>query len=378
MGTGIDLAAIEKAFVEAAIDPERWNDAMEVATKATGSFGAVLFDTHGRLHGFPQSESMRPASESYVRDGWIDRDIRYELAPIIARRGIATDLDLLTPERIRQHAYYQEFLAPFRLRWFAGVKVASGDSLWCLSLQRSISQGPFPREQLLALTGLSHRLGAASAISRMLGFGRIDTALEVFETSGTPAIVFDLRGDVLRLNGSAERLLCAELSIIGRRIASIDRRATAAFERALKQVIIDSPRAAASAPVALPRFGRRPLLAYVLGLKSVAYNPLAPGQAVAVFIDPEAEKQPGFAALQTCFSLTQAEALLAQKLGTGRSLEQAAFERKISYETARNQLKAVFAKTNTHKQTELVSLLTNLCAESPAKRFLTAPFERPE
>lgn len=368
MGTGIDLAAIEYAFVEAAINPEKWNDAMEVATRASGCFGTVLFDTHGHLPGFPQSESMRPASESYVRDGWIDRDIRYELAPVIARRGVATDLDLLTPERIGQHAYYQEFLAPFGLRWFAGVKVASGDSLWCLSLQRSIWQGPFPREQLLALAGLSRRLGAASATSRMLGFSRIDTALDVFETSGTPAIVFDSRGDVLRINGSAERLLCAELSIVGRRIASVDRRATAAFERALKQVIIDSPRAAPSAPVALPRLGCRPLLAYLLGLKSIAYNPLAPGQAVAVFVDPEAKKKPGLAVLQTCFSLTQAEALLAQKLGTGVSLEQAATEREISYETARNQLKAVFAKTHTHKQAELVSLLARLSAEMRERR----------
>jgi DNA-binding CsgD family transcriptional regulator len=35
----------------------------------------------------------------------------------------------------------------------------------------------------------------------------------------------------------------------------------------------------------------------------------------------------------------------------------AARELKIARETARNQLKAVFAKTNTHRQSELVALL---------------------
>jgi hypothetical protein len=45
---------------------------------------------------------------------------------------------------------------------------------------------------------------------------------------------------------------------------------------------------------------------------------------------------------------------------TGTSLEQAAQELNISTETARSQLKAVFAKTDTHRQSELVALLGSL------------------
>ncbi|WP_245433356.1 hypothetical protein [Mesorhizobium sp. WSM3866] len=47
-------------------------------------------------------------------------------------------------------------------------------------------------------------------------------------------------------------------------------------------------------------------------------------------------------------------------MSTGEPLETVADRCRISYQTARNELKAVFAKTGTHRQAELVSLLTRL------------------
>ena len=36
--------------------------------------------------------------------------------------------------------YYQQFLRPHKMRWFAGVKVGDGEDVWCLSIQRTIEQ----------------------------------------------------------------------------------------------------------------------------------------------------------------------------------------------------------------------------------------------
>ena len=85
-----------------------------------------------------RSRSLGPSFETYLAGGWIEHDERYRTWPIMARKGVATEFDFTTPDQIRTHPYYQEFLAPHGLRWFAGVKVASGDDQWCLSLQRSI------------------------------------------------------------------------------------------------------------------------------------------------------------------------------------------------------------------------------------------------
>ncbi|ESZ22319.1 hypothetical protein X737_02400 [Mesorhizobium sp. L48C026A00] len=64
--------------------------------------------------------------------------------------------------------------------------------------------------------------------------------------------------------------------------------------------------------------------------------------------------------LQSCFRLTASEARLARKICSGHGVEAAADELGVSYETGRNQLKSVFAKTQTHRQSELVALLTRL------------------
>ncbi|MEX2697355.1 helix-turn-helix transcriptional regulator [Rhizobium mongolense] len=58
------------------------------------------------------------------------------------------------------------------------------------------------------------------------------------------------------------------------------------------------------------------------------------------------------------FGLTNAESRLASLVASGQSLEDVAALLSISKETARNQLKAVFAKTKTHRQAELVAMLT--------------------
>ncbi|TCN30207.1 helix-turn-helix transcriptional regulator [Sinorhizobium americanum] len=361
MATDFDLEVIERAFVEAAIDPTKWNEAMEVVSRATVCVGALLFDTESRLPGIPQSESVAGANESYINGGWVERDVRYGVKPILIRKGVATDLDLFTADQIAKHPYYQEFLAPHGLRWCACVKVASGDSLWSLALQRSIEQGPFSPTQLQTLANLSRRLGTASAMSRMLGLARVDAALDAFETSQTAAVIFDSRGNVLKLNTLAEMILDGAVSIIGRRLSSCDRKASNAFDNSLKRVLLGGASSAVAEPVALPRPGRFPILAYVLGLKSIAFNPLAPGQAVALLIDPETRPTPGQAAIQACFSLSAAEAKLAYRLAVGVTLEEAAMACGISYETARNHLKAVFSKTGTHRQPELVILLSRLC-----------------
>src|SRR3712207_4045083 len=61
--------------------------------------------------------------------------------------------------------------------------------------------------------------------------------------------------------------------------------------------------------------------------------------------------------LMLLFRLTPAEARLAARLGAGETLEEASDALEVSLGTARNQLKAIFSKTQTSRQAELVALL---------------------
>ncbi|TPK95521.1 helix-turn-helix transcriptional regulator [Mesorhizobium sp. B2-4-14] len=360
MGTAFDFDAIGAAFAEAAVDPAKWDAAMEAVTELTSSAGAVLFDTKGHLPGIPRSASMEPSFEAYVRDGWIHHDERYRIVPVIERRGVATDLDLLTVEEMHKHPYYREFLEPFDLRWFAGVKAAAGSDLWCMSIQRSKAQGPFSADELQQLAGFSTRLGSMVSVARALGFARAETALEAFDISGTAAVMLDRDGRVLRTNQPADQMLGPDLQITHRQLVSYDKNATDTLRRRVREILWLATPMALTTPVLLPRMAKRPLLAYLLRLATVSYNPLAPCQAIVALVDQESRGTPPAAVLRHCFGLTSAEAKLAGKICLGIRIEIAADQLGISYETARHQLKAVFAKTETHRQAELVALLGSI------------------
>jgi len=89
----------------------------------------------------------------------------------------------------------------------------------------------------------------------------------------------------------------------------------------------------------------------------VRLRPLDHGR-VAVFVsDPLVRATPDPGTLELAFELTTAEAELASALATGLSLSQCAQQRRVSLHTVRSQLKQIFTKTGTSRQTDLVRLL---------------------
>ena len=81
-----------------------------------------------------------------------------------------------------------------------------------------------------------------------------------------------------------------------------------------------------------------------------------------IVVDPELSAAPPFEALKALYGLTAAEARLTCGLLKGERLEDYAERTGISMNTARTHLKAVFAKTNTDRQADLVRLFSHrLC-----------------
>jgi len=76
-----------------------------------------------------------------------------------------------------------------------------------------------------------------------------------------------------------------------------------------------------------------------------------------VVTDPERLPVPEEAMLRKLFGFTKAEARLAARLAHGQALNEAAMALSIAYGTARTHLAAIFRKTGTNRQGELVRLL---------------------
>jgi DNA-binding CsgD family transcriptional regulator len=355
-----DFGPAEQEFAEAGLDPTRWVKALTSVAAATGSFGAVMLPLAGdALPNVPYTESVSEAMETYFRDGWHLQDERMRTVPTLMQRGVADDFDGHSADEIARHPYYQDFLAPHRLRWYAGIKIACGDDLWAVALQRTIDQGPFSAEEKDELARISSRLSTGAAIARALGASAASGALEAFEMSGTAVVLLNRHGDVFKANAPAERLLVDDVRIVKGQLTAKDTRVTMALNRAIHKLLW-RPTGGLSAPVALPRASRRPLLAYPARLTDSTANALADCQAMVILIDPDARLPSPETNLRTVFRLTEAEARLATQLALGESLENVADQFGIAKETARSQLKSIFTKTGVHRQAELVAVLARL------------------
>ena len=113
-------------------------------------------------------------------------------------------------------------------------------------------------------------------------------------------------------------------------------------------------------PIIVRRESKRPLVLKALPVPPAARSPFLGARAVLVLNDLEGTAAVNPDMLGKVFELTPAQARLAGKLATGSSMETAAAEMGVTVETARSHLKAIFSRTGTHRQGELVALLNRL------------------
>jgi len=185
-------------------------------------------------------------------------------------------------------------------------------------------------------------------------------ALEAFHLSGTAVVLMNRRGEILEMNRSAEGMLGGAVHVGDRRLVSGNLKASSTLDHAVHSLFGNNPD---SLPVQLPRTGRQPLLAYPLKLSSVAANALADGQVLVILVDREKRSRPREASIRNVFGLTEAEARLATRLAFGEAIETASSILGIAKETARTQLKSIYEKTGTHRQSELVALIASLLGQ---------------
>ncbi|MFK3779125.1 helix-turn-helix transcriptional regulator [Agrobacterium sp. NPDC089420] len=359
MPTGWNISQIADAFSNAAAGHESWRYALDAISEGVGAAGAGIVPLKGALPELPSSSSCAEIAERYVRDGWIKTDPRFRGIPALYRKGFTTDLDFLTVEEINRSPYYQEWLHPFGLKWFAGLRIAGLEEEWVLSLHRSEAQGPFSEAEVSLLLRLSHDISASAVLANTLGFSRADAALEAFTLSGKAVVMLNRLGEVVRTNAAAEQMFDDDLRICGKRLVSTCQQSAMRLEHAV-DVACARPQECFNSPVLLRRWNSTPVVAFVSPARGVARDIFSPCQTYVILVDPYQRGKPAAAVLQELFGLTRTEAVLAGRVSRGEALREIACAMAISYETARTHLRNVFAKTGLNDQADLVAFLLRL------------------
>jgi DNA-binding CsgD family transcriptional regulator len=367
MATRVDidrLQSISNRLGDAVIDPAMWPVLMQDICSASGATGACLLQSDVRTPDVPMTDSVREFFKTYFDNRYNENDIRAVRAvPLLLEgRRIVSDQDIFTSETEMLRDPLYAHLNSFGLRWFAAVGFFAGPALWGFSIQRTIGEGAFDESEKAALANLSQRLTETATLSTSVGRVVLSNVTNALAFIKRPAIALDRFGSVLDVNPVAQGILDDnDLKMVGQRLVFRDQQAQAAFN-----IFLDRLRTASDldalcvAPIVIRRDGRLPIVVRVLPVDGAARSPFLGARAILIFSGFDESEAEQLAMLRQAFQLTPSEARLALHLAGGKSLEEAAQEMAIAQETGRSHLKSVFRKTGTHRQGELIALVSRL------------------
>lgn len=205
-----------------------------------------------------------------------------------------------------------------------------------------------------ALHRTTGRVRRRSLVTRIL--------FRVFAAMGCGAVLLDETKRVVHLNRRASHVVGASLCLTAQgRLAAADRGADALFQAGLDDALhARQDELAGRDALGIHRAERRPLVVRVVPVEAEARAALDGAALLVILIGPEQGPRPSASLLQQVFGLTPSEARLACRLLCGENLAEVAADTGVSLGTLRSHVKALFAKTQTHRQGDLVALLTRV------------------
>ena len=338
-----------------------WPEAMDALAAAADGTGVVLMSYRG--HNLEAALPSAGLKELYRRfqAGEAPYCSRLSRIKLSLEEGFRVDHDDYTDAELAQDPWYQEFLKPQRAFWNAVAKLStSGDEFGIeLSFKRELEAGPYGPDERAALNVILPDLRAAARVAGNV-FDTVSDALgRQLQQRGGPVFEIDACCRVRRVHGE-DHDPSLPVQVVGQRLVAIDPSSQVSLDRAVSAAV-GSPRRTAVAPLRSIE-GRRYVL-QCLPVLGAARDLFLTSVAIAVLIP--AYPQPSRCSLdpsllREAFGLTYREAEIAAFLADGLDLAEISLHLGIDPGTARNHLKSIFSKSDTHRQGELIALLARL------------------
>jgi len=208
-----------------------------------------------------------------------------------------------------------------------------------------------------------HMLRVAQLNRQLAGLESRATAAEAaLDRLATAMLMVNAAGRVVHMNAAAEQIIAAnDGPMIVRGVLETISPGEGETLRQLVASALLVPRSIAAQPGGVMRISRRSGRApYEILVAPVSATTLGfgfDGPLAVVFVrDPEARIVTPFDRLRRLYALTAAEARVMQSLLAGETLDTMVEGGGLSKETLRSQLKAVFLKTGTSSQIDLIRL----------------------
>ena len=356
-----------EACHDAILAPTRWPTALQSLAELLGAASCMFFE-----HDRENSPAPAPMSEGHV--AFADRLTRNwahapdpHVGPYLQkcnsfqRAGWASVLehDLSTEDERRTIPFYPETARPEKREWMAGSFFSVEGRNWCLPVFRG--DDPFTPEDAKWLARVGPYLGKIVSLAQKFAAFDATSKLSALERVRCAAVVIDATGRATQMNLPAQNLLGADFNLARGRPAAHDPASNRRLQHLVSAALHTRPGDAQSyAPIVVDRDEAPWLLVEATPVTAFGSDWFSSGRLILLLTDLRSPLRPEATQLCAAFGLTAAEAKLAAKVASGVGVNGAAASLGVSRETARSQLKAVFAKTNTRRQAELAALVARL------------------
>ena len=368
MASETEILRLALMAYEAATEPAVWPGFLKRFTEAVSGDLSVLqiHDVGGHnsviLSGFGLSS---PFTQSYNQH-YSTLNVWRERGQALYTTGRINLGEELCPRPVLERSeFYNDYMLRIGGAYTMGAVIArEGNCAPTLTALRGPGKHQFGESEREVARFVLPHLSRAWSIQQRLGM--LSAGEAVLDTLPLGIVFLSGEAAAVYCNRAAEEIFRANdgLSLRNRRISAGDRIAQAQIRRAIREAV--SPRASLSpAAVSIPRAHLRrdyQLLAAPLRQRFRQLKGVAEPATVVLITDPERQTPANGDLLIQTYKLTRKEAMFATKLYEGKSVEKAAEELSITYETARTHLRRIFSKTRTSRQAELLLLIAKIPA----------------
>lgn len=388
MGRAAD-ALIEDIY-DAVTFPERWSGVLQRLCASTGATSGFLFtasacsDAQGLWARHNISDGLLSDYTTHFRH----RDLWTNVAAtrgLLSHCGVWRSEDIATETELQRSAIFNDLLNPHGIGRLCAVTLADGGELAALqpvlSLYRSADAPSFSDEAARLLKDCAPHLQRAMRLRVRLWKGdeRGEAAwsARMIERLPMGVVLLDGRARIVAMNRIGQAIVDARDGLRSQHGGLLaDRRADAGrLAGALDAAVAGKGQAAFGQAADLRVWrpsGRAPYMLTVLPLSDEAADGAGNGLGVATIraavhiVDPSTGAVGLEARLGSLFRLTPAEVRLVVDLLHDLTPAQSGDRRGVAVSTVRSQLRSVFAKTGTTRQSELMNLM-NRCLMLPAR-----------
>ena len=366
------LDGLVSLLYDAALNDELWSGLAVKIAQVFDSTSTVL-KTHGagdQVHLVEITENLKMAPKQQAwAEHWHRNDLWVERSVALGMGRIGTSQELMPDSEFENSGFYQDWNRRLGIYHMVGaVFPIDAHTVGVLGIHRPKGAGPYLEEDRQRVARFLPHLNRALRMRQRLEQAALahSASLDALERLDTAVLLLDARCRVLHTNGLASRILesASELRVQSGRLHLNDPKLDSEFARLVREAV----RTASGAPLppgkalTIQRPGRLPMTALVAPMRAGANGRAPASPSALVFMrDPE-RGVPAQHTLRELFGLTRTEAAIAAELAQGHSLERIGESFGIGRGTVRSHVKTILSKTGTHRQAQLVALISRSVA----------------